>query len=422
MSVPKRSGSPRKEMCFMYKDFSNPYRKPGTRAWQLIESVHDSRLESIPKHYFVQIQMVMANTDDLPSHSKPTDPQRPVGWQQWPVANMKHLLRDFFASHDIVHAHDIARTRAIVERSLKKTKWKDGLALPKAVARTLKRRHAERAIPLAVMTLNIGHNIQSNRLRGSEKAMVQRCQAAFNGDALGCTRISAMAMHNSQADIVCLQEASKNGVKAILTELNIYDPTDRYTYVRDGPVAIVYRERLGATVVPETFRRSDEDGVRGFVAVVVGDVIYASLWLGHFDSKQVYRRVFHDIGERLAAVPHTRVVIGMDSNDHNATLYRAVTETPGDLRVGPYPLRLPSRTIHKTCCEDTEYAYHGDYIMDTGCRTTSSEAAYHIPTLYGLTPKNGALGIVHDGKQQLMSDHLPLLYRMKYTISRAKKM
>ena len=262
-----------------------------------------------------------------------------------------------------------------------------------------------------IMSLNLGLNIQRNRRRGSERPMVIRCQDAF-GNAIECTRLTSKTFMYHQADIICLQEAYFEGVHLIVNALNkLCNTENHYTFVINRNAAIIYRIKLNAIPVANTYRPYNEDGIRDFVAIQINDIVFVSLWLGHFDSKHKYKKVFRDCTDRLSHVTPSRIVIGMDSNDHNNTLFNMLKTKPNSaVKVCNLRLDLPSYKPLKTCCEDANYKFNGDYIIDSECSTHSK---YKIATLYGKTKKNKDIQIVKSAKQQLFSDHLPIVYNTK---------
>jgi len=264
---------------------------------------------------------------------------------------------------------------------------------------------------LTVMSLNLGLNIQLNNRSGSEQPMVERCQNAF-GNSIECTRLTAKTFLYHQADIICLQEAYFDGVNIIVKDLNqMCHSSQQYTFVIDRNAAIIYRKKLNAIPVINTHRPYNENGIRDFVAIMINDIIFLSLWLGHFDTKTKYKNVFQECTDRLVHASPKRIVIGMDSNDHNNTLFKMVTKQKSLAKICNLRLYLPAHKPLKTCCEDVNYNFNGDYIMDSNC-SHDSNYTYEISTLYGKTKKNNNIQIVKSAKQQLFSDHLPILYKM----------
>ena len=266
-----------------------------------------------------------------------------------------------------------------------------------------------------VATFNMAFHIQSNRLGGSEKAMVARCKSAF-GNAINCTRVAASSFVDCKADIICLQEAVKDGVKQLLDQLHQLSST-RYSYTMCNSAAIIYNEALNARRVGKRIAY-DERGVRDFVAIQVGQIVYASVWLGHLGKIAHYKRAFTTVGHALeGVVDYTRIIVGMDSNDCRGLLARR----PVPIRIGQHRMHLSPHAFDlHTCCEDSDYTYPGDYIMDSDRRILNvPRDKYNIGSLYGIP--SGALpkrryGInevrkVRNKHSQLMSDHLPVFYQ-----------
>lgn len=265
------------------------------------------------------------------------------------------------------------------------------------------------------MTFNMAFNIQLNYMGGSEAPMVRRCQTAF-GDAIQCTRVAAKSFVACGADVICLQEAVKEGVVALVRELHQLTTT-RYRYKQCRNAAIVYNAKFHATRVGKRIGYDDR-GVREFVAIQIGDTVYASVWLGHLSSAQQFKRAFRTVGQALRDVPYNRIVVGMDSNDYRGLLARkGVT-----VRIGKHRMYMAAHAARlNTCCEDSNYEYPGDYIMDSDQRIQRvHHDRYHTGRLYGLSPTAGngsdgdgmmKLHLVTNKHHQLMSDHVPVVYR-----------
>ena len=256
-----------------------------------------------------------------------------------------------------------------------------------------------------VVTLNLGYNIQKNATSGSsEDAMVRRCQDAF-GDSRRCTHQAARALGEMKADVCCLQEVTPDGLAQIMAHLGA-----EYESHRMGAAAVVWRKSLRATRIDCGGHRSK--GVRSFAAIQTEDgAVFASVWLNHDDDKLAAFRVMHKWLRRCR--PIDRLVIGMDSNDHDGTkLYTRIRA--GEVLVAGKTLHLPAHAKVKTCCEDASYRYCGDYIADSDPRAhTAKRVDYGIaPVLLGSDGKPVRGSAKTLGSRQYMSDHLPVMYTM----------
>ena len=114
-------------------------------------------------------------------------------------------------------------------------------------------------------------------------------------------------------------------------------------------------------------------------------MLFLSIWLAHFSERVEAIEALDPQLKKACRVP-ARVMVAMDANDHQSTMKRR------EIRLFDHRLRLPTQDTLRTCCEDSEYAYEGDYIYDS----------QHSSIWRGIPDQL-------EGATQLYSDHLPVM-------------
>lgn len=264
-----------------------------------------------------------------------------------------------------------------------------------------------------VVTFNLGFGIQADRIGGSsEDAQTSRCHEKYGKGKLDtglprCTQNAAQWLRELHPHVALIQESGKvtRAVAAVMGP--------DYRVQQDGASAVIYR-LPGA--VPLTVNHTDKR-VRSVAGVYHQGIVYLSVWLGHLHDFAAHKAALASLATPLrealygVAAPR-RLIVGMDSNDYQGTMVPAGKLPPGysygdgtggdkAITIGKFRLRFPGNA-EQTCCTDSEYAYVGDYVLDSD---VSGAQAYGMRL-----PVNPDTGAVYTAQDQYMSDHAPVVY------------
>ena len=238
---------------------------------------------------------------------------------------------------------------------------------------------------LLVATLNIGVHLQSNLLEGSDGDMTLRCREHYPTDdkVSTCTLNAAHMLAAKHVDVVGIQEA-KNAIDRFHQTMSATRP---YQMVRAGASAVLWNAVTMGSGVQIPLDVSVHRNLRSVCAVYFPrhDLLFLSIWLDHFSERVEAIEALNPQLKKTCRVP-ARVMVAMDANDSDATMKRR------EIRLFNKILQLPTQDTLRTCCEDSTYAYEGDYIYDS----------QHKSIWYGIPDQL-------DGATQLYSDHLPVM-------------
>ena len=233
---------------------------------------------------------------------------------------------------------------------------------------------------LKIMSINLGNNIFKNMLDGSEKRKVEHCREEYHNSSK-CTQNVAEFMDSQGPDILGLQECSRN----VSTFVEWMGGEEMYTGHQEkvgshlSACAVVYNHHTMGQHESIDLKHEHEmsgewaaykeiHGVRSAAAVFFPKhgMIFASVWMGHL-SEQSLKSALEQFAQTVyKSVPATisRMVVAMDSNDYSDALsgFSVLIDEGTDMR-------LKHNGSPHSCCDDTEYAYPGDYIMDTESNT-----------------------------------------------------
>jgi hypothetical protein len=195
---------------------------------------------------------------------------------------------------------------------------------------------------------------------------------------------------SSAIDIVGMQEVQEEYIDKFLEVIRENGPEQAdWVLVRHGVCGTIYnKSTMGHAESVSIECGKSLRCVQGLFFRDSG-LLHLNAWFEH------YKNVITTI-EKIslpADIEPTRVIITMDSNDFSG-LYRTYA-----IKLANLTLKIPGETKQKTCCEDSGYHYVGDYIFDS---------EYAKAKYYGI-PKN-----INPAKEQLMSDHLPVLLRTSH--------
>ena len=234
---------------------------------------------------------------------------------------------------------------------------------------------------LKIMSINLGNNIFKNMLYGSERQKVEHCREEYLNDSSQCTQNVAKFMASQGPDILGLQECSRN----VSTFVDWMGGGEMYTGHQEkvgshlSACAVVYNHHtmgqhesidLKHEMAGEWAAYKEIHGVRSAAAVCFPNhgMIFASVWMAHLSSHKKLRSALEQFAQTVyksASAQHTisRMVVAMDSNDDSNALSGFSVLIEGT------DMRLKHNGSPHSCCDDSNYAYPGDYIMDTESNT-----------------------------------------------------
>ena len=248
--------------------------------------------------------------------------------------------------------------------------------------------------PRRFATYNIGKNIQRNSVEASDGRMiVPKCRKRYPNhtnpkldgiDATSglslCTVNALTMLIRHDTDIAGLQEVDDS------EKLQKHAPG--YTVVQTGGGGAMFRSNYDYEVLDPVHKVA---GLRCCCSVYfpVYRLLFVSIWLDHTHSGGRKKEVLEALSLRdvVGSRKIERVIWTMDSNDDRGTLLKASINNPV---CGQVSTRVCTDKL-KTCCEDTNYRYAGDYIFDT-----------HASTCQCM----GIMSQVVEGEEQIMSDHM----------------
>ena len=261
---------------------------------------------------------------------------------------------------------------------------------------------------LKVASLNLGYNVMSNIVYGSESPFVQLSQKAhpkFRGWADASRQISAAtlnsAMFLSDYDVFGLQEVNLEFGKTFESKLaqigtskgKNYQFVTGFYFGTFG-ITIGYDENKlgpGFQITPDVFQFGSHDP-RALQAVYFPEVqlFFMNVHAPHnidlpAELMKTFKKVETLFYDYFGDSQVKRVIMTGDFNDDNGSL---INKT---LKIFGLDIKIPGSKVPKTCCTDSGYQYVGDYILDS-----KSTVQFGLPMNY-------------DRKIHLYSDHDPVV-------------
>ena len=233
---------------------------------------------------------------------------------------------------------------------------------------------------LRVVTYNLGLNIQRNRVKCSDGIITKKCRKRYPStkgvDDTGmslCTLNALRMLDVSVVDIVGFQEL--DNAEAVVKRM------PGYSIISNGTCGVMYRKYLDAEFIKI---KTKTKKIRSICAAYFPslELLFLSVWLNH-DNGKLQSLESIPLKKSLEGRKVSRIIWTMDSNDYSGNELRNVS-----LRQNVVPNRTGQRLCDdlKSCCEDSDYTYVGDYIFDTHPELAVS---------CGMMPQDGLL----------MSDH-----------------
>ena len=250
---------------------------------------------------------------------------------------------------------------------------------------------------LRIGSFNLGFNVMSNQVKGSESPRVTACQKAYGGGwhtplISSCTFNAAKFL--SDYDLFGLQEVNPQYRQGLIDTIQSARPDAQFNFIsgyRGVMVGFnVKKTGPGVQITPPdyTVPSTPSQDNRGMQAVWFPQLqlLFINLHAPHnIPLRHNIEINLAQIATMLNQTPERVIMVG-DFNDWQGTLLKESVTGLGRT------LRVPQSKLVKSCCADSGYSYPGDYIfVDT----------YH-GEYYGLPP-----GYNRDAP--MMSDHDPVV-------------
>lgn len=250
---------------------------------------------------------------------------------------------------------------------------------------------------LAITSFNLAFGVQLNKLyKSSESIMVEKCQQKYGVKTKANLPICTFnAAHNIMhsffpkdtiPDIIGIQEAEKTTISHFVNYMQSQVSNTKANYVLIGKAkcCIIYNQLTMG--ISRKVKFNSIPGIRCIQGVFFPktELCFITLWLDH--NLNVKKTIE---GLRIMNknnIKPKRIILTMDSNDDGTLLGQTLKIAGLILKHGGKPL--------KSCCEDSNYIYYGDYIFDS--EQQKKESYYGIPKSV-------------NSKTQYMSDHLPII-------------
>lgn len=272
---------------------------------------------------------------------------------------------------------------------------------------------------LSIVSLNLGYNVMSNIITGSEGPAVKICQDMYpKNKGLASDRRMAQCTANAadfllSYDLFGLQEV--NGKHQPEFEKYIREQGFKFGkdyhfitghYFGNWGVTIGYDKNImgeANRITPDGYLIGvNPNDMRGIQAVYFRKykLLFVNVHAPHeIDLVTILNKMLHDISIRFQKLGGNlkdimRVIMTGDFNDDRRLLVGA------SLKFDKLSVRIPGDPgkIPKTCCTDTGYKFIGDYILDSKVNSIASGNGDY----FGLPPG-------YDRNKVFLSDHDPIV-------------
>lgn len=207
-----------------------------------------------------------------------------------------------------------------------------------------------------IITLNLGFNVMSNKVGGTEGTLVKVCQQAYHGGWKDVSHKISSCTYNAAKllkdyDIFGLQEVHPSYVTAFEQLFK-----DSFKFICGAYVLVGYKEDIVGPGVSLTSPKH--------VLINRGMQV---IWFPKIELIFINVHAPHNINLRLEIeknlskiktdVKPKRVIMVGDFNDFKGTLLHTT------IRAFGFDLKVPGSKKLITCCADTHYKYPGDCIL-----------------------------------------------------------
>jgi hypothetical protein len=295
---------------------------------------------------------------------------------------------------------------------------------------------------IRMITLNLGYNVMSNLVKGSESDQVSFCQQTYSGSQGWSPRrnLSQCSLNSIdflvEADIICLQELNPRSEPSFRNALREQAQNKGRVYYcsKNGPVMIIADARtigIGEEVTPDGFLFYDPilpQDKRRFQMVYFPQerLLIGNLHAPHninlhralqdaFDRSLYYLMAKGIVDPRgSGATEIEKIALLGDFNDSDGQLLpnQSGSSSSDEEEKLTFPLGedsglvvsipVTSEMVPKTCCRDANFAFRGDYIM----LGTHPEISMYVD-YYGVPPG-------YSRETTPISDHDPLMAVISY--------
>lgn len=250
-----------------------------------------------------------------------------------------------------------------------------------------------------IISYNLGYNIVLNQIRGSEYKMVERCQQEYNGGwkiqkkLSQCSANAFDFLANSKADIIGLQEINMELWPYLKQYYNNLTNNKFEYFIGINTILGSNMDIMGKgiQVISEHFYIGEKDK-RGMIAIFYPKYGYLiiNIHMPHnmeiIDS--INERINKYIESKIDGQLVKRIIIMGDFNDGKQEINSNTFISGFNKKI-----RLPKFPLPLTCCNDVNYIFSGDYILDSNL---DLNIYFGIPPLY-------------ERHNPLISDHDPVI-------------
>lgn len=245
--------------------------------------------------------------------------------------------------------------------------------------------------------LNLGYSVMSNKISGSEGSFVKKCQLLYNNGWCDINQNFSKCTLNaveflSEYDIFSVQEVNNKYKNVFINKIRLFNPNFHFLssiYHNDASIMIGYDyKKFGHGIkLTNNMKLCSSDDERAIQIIWFNkhSLLFINLHAPHnIDLKSSIELVCNSI--ELDVNPEKIIMMGDFNDELGELLYKSIN-------IFGMELRLPNNSyIPKTCCEDVEYEYPGDYIFVSDY--------YNDKIYFGLPPNHGI---------NLYSDHIPVI-------------
>lgn len=213
---------------------------------------------------------------------------------------------------------------------------------------------------LKIATLNVGYNVMTNIVAGSEKSLVKICQTKYNGGWKDPTQKISTCSYNSgellsHYTLFGIQEVPKEYKEKFQETIQTLNPTANYYFIYGSNILTGFDQNVtgkGISLTPSNYLLID----RGMQIIWFPklNLIFINLHAPHninikYEIEKNCAKIKIDRSERI-------IMVG-DFNDFKGTLLNQSIDIFG------HQLMIPGMMSIPTCCADSQYQYPGDYIF-----------------------------------------------------------
>ena len=213
---------------------------------------------------------------------------------------------------------------------------------------------------LRIISLNVGHNVMTNIVAGSEKSLVKICQTKYNGGWKDSSQKISTCSYNSakllsQYTLFGIQEVPTKYKDKFQETIQSLNPTADYHFIYGTNILTGFDQNvtgMGISLTPANYLLID----RGMQIIWFPklNLIFINLHAPH--NINIKSEIEKNCAKITIPRPERIIMVG-DFNDFKGTLLKQSIDIFG------HHLTIPRMMSIQTCCADSQYQYPGDYIF-----------------------------------------------------------